>query len=232
MNRLTNVAELLDGSLDDEAALVANLRDLSRLNSWTGGAALSVAAVRTFGPIDSLLDVGTGAADIPVALVEDAQRHGRQIRVTATDSRPEVLAAARRASPTVAATDGLVLTVADGRSLPYPDASFDIVHASLVVHHLDPVDAVACLRELRRVARRGVVVNDLTRSRLGWIGAWLLTHSVAHGRYTRHDGPLSVRRAYTAAELVDLLLQAGLTPTAVRFGFARHRVAIASETTT
>ena len=58
-----------------------------------------------------------------------------------------------------------------------------------------------------------------------------MTHTVARGRYTRHDGPLSVRRAYTPAELVDLLGQAGLTPTAIRFGLARHRVAIAAETT-
>ena len=231
MNRLTDVAELLDGPLDDETALVANLRDLSRLNRWTGGTALSVAAVRTLGPIASLIDVGTGAADIPIALIADAQGLGRQLHVTATDSRPEVLAAARRASPTLATTDGLVLEIADGRSLPYPDASFDVAHASLVVHHLDPVAAVACLRELRRVARRGVVVNDLTRGWPVWIGAWLLTHTVARGRYTRHDGPLSVRRAYTPAELVDLLGQAGLTPMAIRFGLARHRVAIAATAT-
>lgn len=231
MDRLIGMDELLDGPLDDPGALVANLHDLRRLNHVTGGAALSVRAVGTFGPIDSLLDVGTGAADIPVALIEDARRRGRQLEVTATDNRPEVLAAARRASPTIATTDGLTLEIADGRSLPYPDASFDVAHASLVVHHLDPVDAAACLRELRRVARRGVVVNDLTRGWLFWTGAWLLTHTVARSRYTRHDGPRSVRRAYTPGELVDLLGQAGLKPTAMRFGVARHRVAIAAEPT-
>ena len=189
MNRLTNVAELLDGSLDDEAALVANLRDLSRLNSWTGGAALSVAAVRTFGPIDSLLDVGTGAADIPVALVEDAQRHGRQIRVTATDSRPEVLAAARRASPTVAATDGLVLTVADGRSLPYPDATFDAAYLVTVLGEIP--EPQAALRELRRVLRPGgrVVVGEVAVDPHVVFPGALERHAAAAGlRLERRDG--------------------------------------------
>ena len=50
---------------------------------------------------------------------------------------------------------------ADGRSLPYSDASFDVAHASLVLHHLEPADVVALLREMNRVSRRGIVVNDL-----------------------------------------------------------------------
>ncbi len=33
-------------------------------------------------------------------------------------------------------TDGLELHVGDGRSLPFPDRSFDVAHCSLVLHHL------------------------------------------------------------------------------------------------
>ena len=40
----------------------------------------------------------------------------------------------------------------------------------MVVHHLEPADAVALLREMARVARLGVVVNDLVRGRLFWVG--------------------------------------------------------------
>ena len=91
--------------------------------------------------------------------------------------------------------------MADGRTLPYPDRSFDVAHTSLVLHHLAPDAAVALLREMGRVARLGVVVNDLDRSRLGWIGAWLLGHLLTANRYSRIDGPLSVRRAYRAEEM-------------------------------
>ena len=64
-----------------------------------------------------------------------------------------------------------------------------------------PDEAVRLLREMARVARLGVVVNDLDRSRLGWVGAWLLGHLLTGNRYTRHDAPLSVRRAYRADEM-------------------------------
>lgn len=225
---MTGVPELLDGPLDDRPALAANLRDLRRINRLTGGAGLSLRAVRALGDATRILDVGTGAADIPALLLADARRRGAPLEVTATDSRQEVLDAALAARPGLARLPGLSFRVADGRGLPDPDASYDVGHASLVLHHLGKDDAVAFLRELRRVSRLGIVVNDLDRSRWFWLGAWLITHSFAGSRYTRHDGPLSVRRAWTRAETVDLLGRAGLEPVATFVGFAGHRYAIAA----
>ena len=146
MNRLTGVQELLDGQLDDRAALSANLRDLRRINRLTGGATLSLRAVRALGDAATLLDVGTGAADIPALLLADARRRETRLDVTATDSRQEVLDAAQAARPGLANLPGLRFELADGRALPYPDASFDVSHASLVLHHLERQDAIAFLR--------------------------------------------------------------------------------------
>ena len=235
MDRLVGVEELLDGPLDDTAALVGNLRDLARINRLTGGAALSaraiddlVAAAAGASGGETLLDVGTGAADIPALVLAAARERGRGLAVTASDSRQEVLDAALLARPSLAGVPGLTFAVADGRGLPWPDGSFDVAHASMVIHHLSSDDAVAFLRELRRVARIGVVINDLVRGRLFWLGGWLLVHAIATSRFTRHDGPLSVRRAYTRAEFANLVAAAGLTTISTRVAFAGHRVAIAA----
>ena len=228
MERLTGARELLDGHLDDPAELIVNLRDLARLNRLSDGAGLSRRAIAALGTPTSLLDVGTGAADLPLAFLADARRRGAELHVTATDSRTEVLDAARAGRPGLDRVRGLDLAIADGRGLPYPDAAFDVAHASLVLHHLDPPDAIAFLAELRRVARDGVVINDLVRGRLAWVVTWIAVHAFGRGRYTRHDGPLSVRRAYTRAELQDLCAAAGLRPVATAVGFAGHRVAIAA----
>jgi ubiquinone/menaquinone biosynthesis C-methylase UbiE len=148
--------------------------------------------------------------------------------VTAVDSRPEVVAAATEAWPALSAIEGLSIAVADGRALPYGDASFDVTHASLVLHHLEPPDAIAFLGELRRVARRGVVVNDLARSRLSVTGAWVVSHLFTTNRYTRSDASLSARRAYTLEEARDLVREAGLQPIAETRDLFRHRWAIAA----
>jgi ubiquinone/menaquinone biosynthesis C-methylase UbiE len=231
MDRLSGAEELLDGPLDDRAALVGNLRDLARVNRRLGGAALSERAVDALAPGRaeiSLLDIGTGAADIPLALIEHGRAAGRLVRITGVDHRPEVLEAAIVADPRITATGELALHVADGRALPYPDDAFGIAHASLLVHHLEPDAARALLAEMGRVARLGVVVNDLVRGRRAWLGAWLLSRIATRNRLTRNDAPLSVRRAYSVAELTALLAAAGLRVERRFDGSFGHRVALAA----
>jgi ubiquinone/menaquinone biosynthesis C-methylase UbiE len=229
MDRLTGVEERLDGPLEDQRALVGNLRDLARINRRLGGVRLTAAAIETLVPGKagiSVLDVGTGGADIPLALIERGRAQGRLVTVTGIDSRPEVLAAAAVADPRVTATGELALHVADGRSLPYLDGAFDVAHASLLIHHLDPDAARALLAEMGRVAQRGVVINDLVRGWRSWVGAWLLGHVLTRNRFTRHDAPLSVRRAYSVAELTALLAAAGLRVERRFDGVLGHRVAL------
>jgi ubiquinone/menaquinone biosynthesis C-methylase UbiE len=231
MDRRTDAVELLDGPLDDPAALAGNLRDLRRVNRWLGGVSLSaqgIDALAAHRQEVTLIDVGTGGADIPLALLTRAKARARGLSVVAIDSRPEVLAAAVLASPALAVTDGIELHVGDGRSLPFPDRSFDVAHTSMVIHHCSPAEAVALLREMARVARLGVVVNDLDRRWLGWIGAWLLAHLLTGNRYTRRDAPLSVRRSYTADEMAEMLREAGLTPVRRLRGAFGQRYAIAA----
>ena len=82
---------------------------------------------------------------------------------------------------------------------------------------------------MARVARLGIVVNDLDRGRVHWLGAWLIAHLITGNRYTRHDAPLSVRRAYRRREMRELLAEAGLRPVG-EFGGVHvgHRYAIAA----
>ena len=104
---------------------------------------------------------------------------------------------------------------------------FDIAHCSLVLHHAEPAGALRLLQEMARVSRIGVVINDLERSRLAWLGAWLLTRVATRNAYTRHDAPLSVRRAYRPAEVAQMAARAGLVEAARFRDLLRHRYAIA-----
>jgi SAM-dependent methyltransferase len=201
----TVAPELLDGAQLDPNDLRVNLREMAMLNRLPGGVADSVRL--TLELIDTVadptvLDVGTGSGDYVRRLVR-----ARPVRVVASDVRPEILTIAERHLRGLA---DVSLREADARSLPFEDASFDVVHASLVMHHLEPPDAVTALREMRRVARRGVVVNDLRRGTVALALTALSVLALSRGRYTRHDGVLSARRAYTLPELDDLATAAGL----------------------
>jgi SAM-dependent methyltransferase len=201
------------------------------VNHWLGGASLSAAAIAALAAHRrdlTILDVGTGGADIPIALLAAAQRAGRHLQIVGTDSRPEVLEAAAIALPAVTRTEGLTLEVADGRSLPYNDGAFDVVHTSMVLHHLEPHEGTLLMREMARVARLGIVVNDLDRARRFWVGAWLMSHTLTGNRFTRHDAPLSVRRAYRLDAALGLVRVAGLAPVRAIRGPFGHRYAIAA----
>ena len=195
--------ELLDGPLDDPAALAGNLRDLRRVNRWLGGVGLSAGRDRGAGrpsaTSSTLLDVGTGGADIPVALLERAAARGRRL----VGRRPRQPAGGpRRGRPGPPGPGGDRRPRAARRRRPVAPLPRPLVRRRPLLAGPPPPrtpdEAVALLREMARVARLGVVVNDLDRRRLGWIGAWLIGHLLTRNRYTRHDAPLSVRRAYRA----------------------------------
>jgi SAM-dependent methyltransferase len=197
--------ELLDADDLDPADLRTNLREMAMLNRLPGGVGASVASVLSVldgaGPA-TVLDAGAGSGDFARRL-----RARLPAQVVVSDVREEVLAVARR---NLRGTDGVTFLRADARALPLADETVDVAHASLLLHHFDPADAVTALRELRRVARRGVVVNDLRRGRLANAITDLTVLGLARGRYTRHDGRLSARRAYTLSELDDVAAAAGL----------------------
>jgi 2-polyprenyl-3-methyl-5-hydroxy-6-metoxy-1,4-benzoquinol methylase len=223
MRRLEGATELLDGPLDRET-LRGNLRDLARINAWLGGAALSRRAIVPFsrGPGEKVrvLDVGTGAADIPLYLFRSTAYRGLGLHFEAIDVRPEIVEIARH---TVRRHR---VEVRLGRLEDEAANAYDVVHCSLVLHHLDPEDAVAFLAEMARVASRAVIVNDLDRAERWLLAAKLLTRLTTRNRYTRNDAPLSVQRAYRPDELVQLAARAGLVEESRRWTFPRYRYAL------
>jgi SAM-dependent methyltransferase len=91
----------------------------------------------------------------------------------------------------------------------YATGSFDIALCTLALHHFSPDDATQILRSMARVGKR-VMVFDLARARLAYLGALAMTRGLRMDPITRFDAPASVRRAYTVAELRALADQAGL----------------------
>lgn len=204
--------ELLEGEALDQREMRANLRELAMLNRLPGGTAESISAVRQLadGIRDlTIVDVGTGGGETAVAFARAGRWGTSRWRVVAVDNHPQVLTVARRR---VARYPEIKPLLADARSLPLADGSVDIAHASLLIHHLDPQDAVAALGEMARVARLGVVVNDLRRGVLPYLITLAVTLALTRSSYTRYDGPASARRAYTVRELDELLHAAGLMP--------------------
>jgi SAM-dependent methyltransferase len=208
-------AELLDAPVHDPAELSHSLDQVAQVNRWLGG---SRALRRHLAPwlrklpTARVLDVGTGNGVTLREVTTWARRRQRSWSGVGVDVGHQTAALARAAGSSVVLGDAL--------RLPFADRSFDLALCTLTLHHFTDDDAVALVREMARVARCAVLVNDLERTRLNYLGARALAATVWRGnRLTRHDGPLSVRRSFTAAELGDVGRRAGLTDARVRRHF-------------
>lgn len=222
--------EWLDHPGVDRQELAANLRHLRLLNHWMGWSAAVwrdiEALMRRRGlRCATVLDVATGSADIPRELVRRASVRGLHLRALASDISPPVLAEARLAG---AAGAGVELLQHDAARLPLRDEGVDVGLCCLAAHHFGPAALATVLAELWRVARHGVVVSDLSRTRGNYLAARLMALALRN-RLTAHDGPVSVLRAYTPAELAALAARAGMRRVRVHGVFPARMTLIAEK---
>ena len=218
MDREEHAREHLDRPLP-ASDLAASLADIDRLNQQFGGHRLTLTAVTrwiTRTPPDRrvvIIDVGGGRGDFALHLVRWARRSGRAIRVIVIDRDDATAALARRHC---ASMPEIAVVQADATALPIREGAVDVAVSVLTLHHLDPDAAATTLSEMRTAARRAIVVNDLLRSRLTWLAVWLATRLSTRHPIARHDGPLSVRRAYSVDELAVLAGKARLDGVVIR----------------
>ena len=224
--RADDARERMDERLPP-ADLEATVDDLDRLNAWFGGYALTLRRIRRLAarlPRDRRLvvvDVGGGRGDLAVNVVRLGRRIRRPVLVIVVDSDAATLALARRRT---AAYPEIVLLQADAAALPLSPGIADAAVLALTLHHLDRATAVACLAEATSVARTAIV-NDLLRTPLTLALVWLATRVLRLHPVSRHDGPLSVRRAWSADEVAALAQTAGRRARVARYPWLGRLVA-------
>ncbi len=203
--------EWLDEGRGTPGEVAANLAEMARLNHRLGG--LSALTRHLYprlaaapGPV-SVLDLGAGSADVPLQIAHWARAHGREVRLHALDWSARNLRVARAH---LAGDPRVSLLQADAGRLPLAPGSVDFVISTLFLHHLSPPEATALLRAAFGLARRAVLMSDLVRGVMPLLAFRLIQPVFARHPLTRHDGALSIRRAYTPAEARALAAAAGL----------------------
>jgi SAM-dependent methyltransferase len=212
--------ELIDRPGIGQAMLREELQILESANKRFGGHRLVLHYVQRLAVSKqitslSVVDLGTGLADVPRAIVNWARTRQLPVAVSAVDGNPDVL---RLAQESCRDWPEIHLEQHDMRALPYAANSFDLVLCSLALHHFGATDAAAILRRIQEVARLGYIVNDLRRN---WLAIWmteLLSLTVIRSRILRHDAPQSCRAAFTVHELRTMAQHAEMK----KFQIHRH----------
>ena len=205
--------EILDNPAVDPELMRRSMRDVERANAMFGGRRAALAELdeilRELPDNAAILDVGTGRGDIPAAIKQRAKSLGKSIRTIGIDQSLPLVTGHYPGNDVVLRGNAL--------SLPFQDASVDVVLASQVLHHFPETSAIAMIREMNRVAIRRVVISDLRRSVMAATGLWISSFLLGFHPVSRHDGVVSVMRGFLPAELAEIVAKAtGQRPSVCR----------------
>ncbi|RZU65986.1 2-polyprenyl-3-methyl-5-hydroxy-6-metoxy-1,4-benzoquinol methylase [Microterricola gilva] len=229
--RATDTAELMDGPGADPATLQRTYEQFGLVNSavsgWRANYRRYIRPQLSTTRSTTLLDIGSGGGDLPLALAAWAASDGLRLQITAIDpdARAHDFASARRP------VRGVTFRRAFSAELVGEGASFDIVMSNHMLHHLSAAELGGLLWDSERLVRgpgpdeadeargwsRGgsrpkiprVLHGDITRGRLAYAGFALGTlpfaRSLLKGSYIRKDGLTSIRRSFRPVELEGAL---------------------------
>lgn len=172
-------------------------------------------------PGATILDIGTGMADIPKYLVEKLHSEDQTITATGIDIDPQVLTLA---DEYVGKTYGV--TILEKPLSDIENNSFTVATMSQMLHHLTPDEAVEMLKEAMSKVTHGIIISDFIRTRLNYNLTKMAIRLTRPNKFNVHDGPLSVLRSYTDKEIKNILQRAGIQKYTIRNFFIRKIVII------
>lgn len=200
--------ELMDADDLASQTYAAVVGDLAKVNVVTMAARPTfdflrrgTAGMRGF----KLLDVGFGDGDMLRRIARWAARRGLEAELVGVDLNPRSALAAEAHG----AAD-LPIRYLTGDYADHAGEGWDFVVSSLVAHHMRHDQLTAFLRFMADETRRGWLVNDLHRHIVAHLGFPLLARAFGWHPIVRHDGTLSVARAYRPAEWPPILAEAGV----------------------
>ncbi len=212
LDRRHREPELMDQPDLDKQLHEQALQGLARVNRISGNVATLWMRIRQLAKQNTgdglhVLDVACGGGDTAIALSRRAKAAGIPIQISGCDISP--IAVEFATAQAKAADVDVTFFQTDVIHEPLP-AGIDVVCCSLFLHHLDEDDVIRLFSVMREAADRMILVNDLIRSRWGYLLAWCGIRILTRSRICHVDGPLSVRAAFTPDEAVRLAEQAGL----------------------
>ena len=219
--------EIMD-DLDCHGEVVdQTLRELEVINRLLGGNYVTINGVEHLindgGAEDtrreiSIADFGCGSGDLLMKIVRWGRDHNITFKAFGIDANPHIIEFARKENPEITFE---ALDVFKNKT------TYDIITATLFVHHFDDGQLVELFRSMKQHSRIGVVINDIHRHFLSYHSIRLLTKLFSKSAMVKFDAPLSVRRAFKKSELIQILEKAGIRNYSIKWKWAfRYQIII------
>jgi len=205
--------EILDNVQCDIQTLKVSLRDIAKFNSLlkTNDAVLFyikkiIEEKKLSGKI-KILDLCTGSADIPIHIINWSRINNKNIEIIAIDIDKDIIEVANQETKNY---PEIICQTKDAFNLNYEEKHFNIVICSQAFHHFSNNDCINILKVMDKLSSDGIIVNDLRRAWINYIGAFLISRLMNMEYMTKNDAPISVLRAFTKKEFISLAEKADI----------------------
>jgi 2-polyprenyl-3-methyl-5-hydroxy-6-metoxy-1,4-benzoquinol methylase len=212
-SKRSQAMEIMDDLTYHDEVIFQTLRELDFINQWLGGNSVTLNAIEKVWSkipkekIAFISDLGCGSGEMLRLIAKKALSEKRDFQLIGIDANPHVVEYAQKQSKEPV---NLNFEAVNVFSDEFRARHFDIIVATLFLHHFSDDELINLLRSLKRQANTGVVVNDIHRHPLAYYSIKWLTTLFSKSSMVKFDAPLSVLRAFKRKELSAILQKSGI----------------------
>lgn len=203
--------EIMDDLNCEGEVVDQTLRELDFINRWLGGNQVTLQPLtKIISPIPIhepivIADLGCGSGEMLRLIQQKFKKH--QLQLIGIDANPNIIAFARDHTKDLLQSEMKALNVFSNE---FAQQKFDVVLATLFLHHFTHEELVKLFKVLKTTTRKAIVVNDLHRHPLAYYSIRWLTRLFSKSTMVKFDAPLSVARGFRKQELIQILREAGI----------------------
>lgn len=219
--------EILDDLEVQGEAVSQNLKELDIINIFLGGNAISIAALKTVMKSQSfkkqwkIADLGCGSGHLMMEMSKVLKKKKCRAEFTGFDANSFIV---NYAETHCANDPSITILCHNVLTDPFPEV-YDIVHASLFLHHFTADELVLLLVKLKAQTTTAILINDLHRHPLAYYSIKWLTGLFSKSYLVKNDAALSVAKGFKKAEWRTILARAGYCHYSIKWVWAfRHQI--------
>ncbi|MBS1506963.1 MAG: methyltransferase domain-containing protein [Bacteroidetes bacterium] len=205
--------EIMDDLSYHDEVIFQTLRELDFINQWLGGNAVTLHALKKVlsqcpqGKSLTVADLGCGSGEMLRLIKKYASSVNRELHLTGIDANEHIVHYAADHSRDYSNLNFEAINIFSDE---FARKQFDIVMATLFLHHFSDKELQSLFSSLKKQTRVAIIVNDIHRHPLAYYSIKWLTQLFSKSSMVKFDAPLSVLRAFTRKELLTILEKSGI----------------------
>lgn len=218
-----NETEIMDDLSCSGETVNKTLTELDVINKWLGGNSVTIEGIKKLLKEKdithsiTIADLGCGSGNMLRLVNEWALKKKYPVSLTGIDANPNIISFAKQH---LKGLHDIKLVTTDILSEEFKMQKFDIVIATLFFHHFSSEQLICFLNQLKSQVRIGIIINDIHRHWFGYHSIRLITKFFSRSSMVKYDAPLSVLRAFSKKELIDIVTKAGITNFTIQWCWA------------